>query len=312
MRMIGLILGCAAAFAYAGVEIPAEFKFLEPVLANEENLIREIRAFEQSQRAAADLEMESAQEANRSGKSEDARAKQTAAGQRIQLIRRAYELSLSYHDDSARLHNYYGELLYDAFGDFPSAVKEWSLASALDDKLSGPLNNLSLHYFHSGNYAMGLEYLDKALALDPRNPDYLYNLAQVCLIHTPQIAELRGWKPKRVYKAAMTASCKAAKLAPKDYDVVVDYAVNFFAAERYGVRANWRHAAKAWQTARPLARNEAETFYTWLNEARVWIAAKNNEKAVSCLNVALKLRPESEVVQELLRRVREGTASVDL
>ncbi len=312
MRMTGLILGLAAAFMYAGVELPEELKFLEPVLANEESAIREIRMFEQTEKAAADLEMESAREANRAGKSEEARAKQAAAEQRIQLIRRAYEIALSYHDDSAPLHNYYGELLYDVFGDFPAAVKEWSLASMLDDKLSGPLNNLGLHYFHSGDYAMGLEHLDKALELDPRNPDYLFNLAQVYLIHTPQIAELRDWTPKKVYKEAMTASRKAAKLAPNDYEAVVDYAVNFFAAERYDVRANWRRAAKAWQTARPLARNEAETFYTWLNEARVWIAAKKDEKALSCLNVALKLHPESEVVQELLRRVREGTASANL
>jgi len=312
MRMTGLILWLAAASVYAGVEIPEELKFLEPVLANEESVIREIRTFERAQKAAADLEIESAREANRAGKSEDARAKQAAAQQRFQLVRRAYELALSYHNDSARLHNYYGELQYDVFGDFPSAVKEWSLASMLDDKLSGPLNNLALHYFHSGNYAMGLEHLDKALELDPRNPDYLFNLAQVYLIHTPQIAELRDWTPKKVYKKAMTASRKAAKLAPNDYETVVDYAVNFFAAERYGVRVNWRRAAKAWQTARPLARNETETFYTWLNEARVWIAAKKDEKALSCLNVALKLHPESEVVQELLRRVREGTASANL
>ena len=97
----------------------------------------------------------------------------------------------------------------------------------------------------------------------------------------------------------MKMSKRAAELS-NEYELIQDYAVNFFAAENFQLEADWRSAARAWQWARTEVRTSDEEFYTWLNEARVWIADGNNTKARECLEAALAIRPESEVATNLM------------
>ncbi|MEA3366315.1 MAG: hypothetical protein U9Q79_11810, partial [Candidatus Hydrogenedentes bacterium] len=107
---------------------------------------------------------------------------------------------------------------------------------------------------------------------------------------------------KKVYRRAMKMSKKAAELS-NEYELIEDYAVNFFAAEHFQLEADWGDAARAWQWAREEARTDVEEFYTWLNEARVWIEDGKEAKARTCLEEALKLRPESEVAANLLSKL---------
>jgi hypothetical protein len=81
--------------------------------------------------------------------------------------------------------------------------------------------------------------------------------------------------------------------------------VNFFAAENYGVDADWKEAAAAWAAARKHARNDTEEFYTWLNEARVWIENNDDDRAEPCLESALALMPDSTIALQLLEKVRK-------
>jgi len=304
-----LSLVCCAAAAGGSAVWPKDLAHFAPLVEDRERFVTEIRTFDQAQQVLANAAQQQAEELLEKGEKAQAEERMQQARQHIGLVRQAYELALQHARDDARLHNYYGELLYDRYGEQVRALREWNTAMSLDSKLSAPYNNLGLHYFHVGVYDMGLENLDHALKLDPKNPDYLYNLAQVYLVHFPQIGKLRGWKDrKKVYREAMKLSKKAAKLAPGEFPLLQDYAVNFFAAENFGVDANWKDAAKAWQAARAHARNEAETFYTWLNEGRAWIRAGRNEEAKTCIEEALKIFPGSEVAQNLLRKTQtEGS-----
>jgi len=159
-----------------------------------------------------------------------------------------------------------------------------------------------------GEYEEGVRYFDQALKLEPDNPDFLYNIAQNYLIYNDQIAKIRKWPQDKVYREAMKASKRAAELSPASYDLAEDYAVNFFAAERFQVTPEWSDAAKAWEKARGLAIYPDRVFYTWLNEARAWKRALNKEKALECLLEARKLQPESAAVKNLLTEVQEFTA----
>lgn len=288
--------------------LPQELAFLEPLAADHKALVEAIRTFDKREAALAKLEKNWAGKAAGEGDAAAAREKKLHTQQRYALIRQAYEYGLEHYNDNAVLHNYYGEILYDAFGDQDAALKEWQMATALDSTFSPPYNNLAIHYCHFGDYRLGLQYYDQAIQLSPDNPDYLFNLAQMYLVNFPKVEEIRGWPRERVFQEAIALSKKAAQLAPNDFDLAQDYAVNFFAADNFGVQADWNEAAKAWQQARRITGAPDKVFYTLLNEGRVWYRSGNKSKAVACFEKALALRPQDNVAQALLEQAQQMMA----
>jgi tetratricopeptide (TPR) repeat protein len=301
-----IILMAAAATAQ---EIPERFRPLAVHLEEEETFVDAVRGFDKLHTGVALTAQKAAAERKKVGDMEGHDRKMEEAHAAVALVREAYEWALGHYPNNARLHNYYGELLYDAYGDQMAALKAWHNATSMDSDLAGPHNNLGLHYCHSGRYELGFAEMEKALELDKKNPDYHFNMAQLMLIHTPQYAAWKGYSPKKVYKRAMKHSETAVENAPEDYDILEDYAVNFFAAERYEIEADWHDAARAWQAAREHARNDSEKFFTWLNEGRVWLRAGLPEKAVDPLVTAVSMMPDSEPALELLKRARDQVGS---
>lgn len=210
------------------------------------------------------------------------------------------------YSHNARAINFQGNVLYDIMGKQMEGVKAWLTAVSLDSKYSNPYNNLGMHYFHTGRYPLGFQNLDKAMELDPKSPDYCFNMAQNYLIFRPQTAEYRGWSDKRVFKEAMKLSKKAIKLAPEDYELLEDYAVNFQAAENFGVKADWREAVEAWQAARKHAPSNVDLYFTWLNEGRAWRELEKRDEALRCFREALALRPGSEIPERLIAELEAG------
>jgi len=303
MKVAACLVGIAG-LAAAAADLPPELQHLETMKADQAALVDAVRAMDKAETTAAENEVELAAELAKQDKKEEAAEKQENAAARITKVRTAYEWLLEQYPKNPRAHNYYGELLYDRFGDQAGALKEWNLAISLDAEFSPPHNNLAIHYCHTGQYRLGLEAYDRALELDPGHPDYLFNLTQAYLLYFPQVQEIKGWSKAKVYKQAMKLSKKAKKAAPDDYELAQDYANNFYAAEMFGVRPNWRRAAGAWEDARELARNDVERFFTWLNEGRVWKREGNKDKAAECLNEAVKLRPNEPVPKRLLAEIQ--------
>lgn len=309
----GLLAGGVVFVGYllpaAGSDLPPELAFLAPVLEEQEAFVKTIRDYHNEQKNLAHAERKAAADAHKQGDAEKARELATVARERMLVVRKGYETGLARFEGNARLHNYYGELLYDEFGEKAGALRQWNLALSYDSKLGPAHNNLGLHYFHNGQYDLGLEHMEEALRLEKKNPDFLFNMAQIYLLHWPQIQARRNISKKAVFRRAMRMSRAAAEYAADDYDLVVDYAVNFYAGERFGVNVCWSRAAAAWQKARALARNDVERFYTWLNEGRVWLYGKKYTKAETCLEEALRMHPDSEVAKTLLHRTRTRSQS---
>ncbi len=293
------------AFSADETQLPTELSFIQDVIDDEGQAVTAVRKFDRVQQALASWDMDIADELGGKGDTEAADERVQSSRARIRLIDQAYRIILNTYPENSQALTFHGELLYDHLGDPDTAIKNWRLAAAFDRKLSAPHNNLGLHYFHRGDYQLGLRELDRALELDDELADYHFNMAQIYLVHAPQVAKIRSWDQKRVYREAMKHSKKAAELAPKDYDLQQDYAVNFFAAENFDVVADWKEAAEAWATARERARNQTEEFYTWLNEARVWIEQGDAKHAEPCLRAALAIMPESVVALNLLEKLRE-------
>ncbi|HOQ90767.1 MAG TPA: tetratricopeptide repeat protein, partial [Candidatus Hydrogenedentes bacterium] len=162
-------------------------------------------------------------------------------------------------------------------------------------------NNLAIHDSHEGRYEQALAHLDEAIKAEPDNADYLFNLAQIYLVHWPQVMRVRLWNMDRLYSEAMALSRKAAELRPRDLSLQRDYALNFFLAENLSSKPDWKTAAKAWANVRRIARRKDDLFNAWLNEGRVWLRAENPDQARKCFEAALQIYPDSEVARGLVQ-----------
>ncbi len=264
-----------------------------------------VRAFDKLHMLGARAAYVEAQEQERAGNVEAAKAASDRAQAKLQLVKSAYDLGLEHFEDSAVLLNFYGELVHDFFGRTNEAAQHWNRAVQLDSSYARAHGNIGMYCLHGGMYAAGLSSMDRAMELEPRNPDHAFNLAQAYLVHFPQIMQIRKWDRAKVYREAMKLSEKAFRLSPRDFDLAQDYAMNFFAAESFGVKSDWHKAAKAWQSARALARTNAERFNALLNEARVHVRGGDKRRARACISEARTIWPDSPAAAALLDDIEE-------
>jgi tetratricopeptide (TPR) repeat protein len=286
-------------------ELPLDLVPLENVLHDEKQAVEAVHAFDQFQREMIEWDRYLLSKHEMSDDVMMVDAIQNRLHSRLQNVQQAYEIVLSHYPRNPRAINHYGDFLYDIIHDEAKALTLWHLSAQLDSSYGDPRNNLGLHYVHQGNYERGFEYLNQALELEPENPDYLYNVVQVYLVHFHALQSRFQFDKKKLYKEAMKLSKKATTLAPEDYEYAQDYATNFYASEQFGVQVNWSEAAEAWQRARAIAPDAESTFFCWLNEARAWIRDGKTERAREALQAALALNPESEAAQNLLAELEK-------
>lgn len=221
-------------------------------------------------------------------------------------VEEIYKEGLSKYPDYIKIYDDYGAFLYDYKGDYINSVRLWEQGYKLNEKDASINNNLALHYFHIGEYDRGWEHLQNALKYGESEPNILYNSAQIFIIYRNQIQERTGWNKEKIYKKAMDYSEKAAKISPDDFELLKDYALNFFTAAQFDLPIDGKKSAFAWQSARKHARNDDEVFYTWVNEGRAWLSINELKKARECLVEAIKIRPDSVVVKDILLRIDSG------
>lgn len=305
--MLPLIVLAALLAGVAG--LPAEYADLNALLSDGERFTEALRARDKLEQARARIALERGNVLERAGDIAGAETVRNEGKARLEALRATYEFALERFGGDARIYNYYGELLYDCFGDVNGAIVAWNKAISLDSDVAAAYCNLGVHHCGTGQFALGLQYLDRALELDPQNPSYTYNLAQVYLSGRERAAEARGWKKKKLYKEMVRLSKRAAHLAPDDFEFVQDYAVIHFAAEEFGAAPDWDEAAAAWERARRLARGLNEWFFTRLNEARVWELAGRKDRGLRCLHEGLRFHPGNPSARALLGELEEGGAS---
>lgn len=288
-------------------QLPDELAHLEALASEQDELVSATRRFDLQQQGLLEWDLALVDEFMLQDKRDLAATQQSGIRKRVDLMRTAWVYVTDRYPNNARALNYYGEFLYDYDKDQAKAVQNWRVAIKLDDKLAAAHNNLGIHHFHTGDHRNGLNHLQRALELEKDNPDFLFNMSQMYMIFFPQLGRMLDLSKEKIYKEAMRMSKKAAELAPDNYDLLLDYATNFYAAENFGIESDWEAAALAWRRARPHATNETQTFYTFLNEGRTWLRSNKKGNAMKPLEEAAALRPESRVVEQLLKKARQGT-----
>lgn len=314
IAVMGILLAGAAFFSTAFSEqtqdpIPEELAKLHALSDDEMGLVDAARRLDLRLQKQIEVDRKVAQEHYAKGEEELAIGKGEEIVRIVELIEDAWEFVTRRYPRNARAQNYYGELLYDLKKEQARGERRWRMALSLDGNLSEAHNNLGLHYMHTGLYDEGLRHLSKALELEPENPDFLFNIVQIYLNYFPEIEKrYKNVKPRKHYRKAMQWSKKATKYAPDDYEILADYANNFYAAENFDTRANWDDAAEAWEHARKCATTKNQIFHTLINEGRAWLRAKEWAKATTRLDEAMKHHPGSDVIQALLDRARKRTS----
>lgn len=312
---ITLVFTLALTFSFADsapaapdAALPEELSSLQELWGDEEKLIDGVRQFDLVQQALADWDADQlAPQYAQAGDLELAKQKQQEARHRLEVIQRAYEEVLKRYPDNARARIYLGELLYDRYGKHDEGLRLWQEAAKLDPKQPEVWNDLAIHYSHVGELDKALDYYDKALALDPNNADFLYNIVQVYLTYWPDVERHYKWSRAQLFRKAMEYSKKAIELRPDNYPMLQNYAENYFVGgENMKLPVNWEDAAAAWQKVRESAREKDETFNAYMWEARAWLRANRKDQAAKCLEEALKLYPKSQVAQRLLAEVKPG------
>ncbi len=301
---ISLVFSMLSVGVYA--QLPDELAHLAALAEDQDELVSAARRFDLQQQELIGWDRSLVEKFMSQGKPDLAATQQAATRKRVDLIRTAWVYVTDRYPNNARAVNYYGEFLYDYDNNQAKALQNWRVAVKLDDELAAAHNNLGIHFFHTGGYKNGLDHLQRALDLEDDNPDFLFNMSQMYLLFFPQLGRMLDLSKEKIYKEAMRMSKRATQFAPDDYDILLDYATNFYAAENFDIESDWEEAALAWQRARAKARTETETFFTFLNEGRTWLRSNKKGNAVKPLEEAAALRPQSPVVKKLLKEARRG------
>jgi tetratricopeptide (TPR) repeat protein len=306
-KFLGLIMAvvlCGSLDFVQAEEGVDEIETLKAFLVDKAQFEQKVHTFDKLHTAIARGLYAKASSLEKQGDKEAAYAAAQESERHINLVQSAYEMGLGHYDDSAILHNYYGEFIYDYLGDANKGAQHWKKAIQNDPNLARAHCNFGMYALHNGMYSIGFESMDTALRLEPDNPDYLYNMVQAYFAHSLYLMQERKMNRAKIFTEAMKMSKKAADILPEDFEILRDYGLNFFLGEEYGEKVNWKDAAKAWQKARTKARTDAERFNTWLNEARVYKNMEDSKKTLECLNAALEIWPDSPVVQELIKDLK--------
>ena len=266
---------------------------LREIIGDETAAVDALLRFDAAQQALVTWDLDMAQERLAAGDKEAAETKQLDAQRRLQTIRAAYELVLDQYRNNGRALNGYGELLFHRYNDHTGALMRWKQAATAGDDEPLSRCNLANYYGHTGDYDLMIKYLDEALEIDDEHPDVLFYATQIYLIHFPQIERIKEWDREKIFKKAMAMSKKAADLFPNDHQLQEDYAVNFYAAENFGVEADWRAAAEAWKRTQSAAYAKDDIYYAWLNLARVYTVVGEWELADAAVDKALEIHPEN-------------------
>jgi len=297
------VLMCWTLSAMGQHSLPGDAGHLREYRNDERSMIDAARQYHLQHMDLSQWDFELAQDKT---KAEQREMHQERMQEHIKSVRMVWEYVLSLFPNNVRALNYFGEYLYDVGGNIPAALTSWNRALVLDRDMSLVHNNLGIHYFQNGDYRNGLRHVEKAVELDPKNPDFLFNITQMYLNHFPAIIKLKSTTKKKLYRDAMKHSLNASRYLPEDITLAQDYAVNFFAGENFGVDVDWAKAAEAWQVVQGLAVKERHIYYSTLNEGRSWLNDKDYNKALPVLEAALALMPGNAVAERLVAQAKTG------
>lgn len=219
-----------------------------------------------------------------------------AVEERVGQVRAAYEELVRRHPRHAATRVAFASFL-EEHGEETEVIGQLETATVLDPDSAAAWNNLGNHYGHVGPVAKAFPAYERAIALNPREPVYAYNLATTVFLFRKDAAEYYRCDEPAVFARALDLYRKVRALRPFDFRYAYDFAQTYYgvkpapAEDAAGRRASELRLAEdalaAWQEAGALADNELDRQGVSLHQARWqlkagrWEAARTNLAAVT-------------------------------
>ena len=183
---------------------------------------------------------------------------------RLDQVRHAYDDYLKRYTNSASGRIAYASFL-DHIGEEEQQVKLLEEAAKLDPKNPASFNQLANYYGHRGPVNLAFQDYEKAIAIDPKESVYYWNLATTVYLYRKDSKDYYHLDEQQVFDKAMALYGKALELDPTNFDLATDLAETY-----YGIRPfRPEPALVAWTNALRIAGNDVEREGVYIHLARV-------------------------------------------
>ncbi len=223
--------------------------------------------------------------------------------QRLEPVRRAYDDFLHKHPEYVKARLTYGSFLND-LGDESAAQEQWEKALELDPKNPDALNNLAGRYSETGPVEKAFEYYSKAIELNPTSAVYHANFGDTLYVRRKAAMSFYHVDEQEVYAKALANYSNAARLDSTNLAFASKAAETYYTLKPFPAEA----ALKGWTNALLRTRSEPEREHIYVHLARVKMLAGHYAEARSILDAvtnAETLQGKSHLLEAIKAREPE-------
>ncbi len=219
--------------------------------------------------------------------------------ERFDPVRKAYEDFIKRHPDHAAGRVAYASFLGD-LGEEETAEEQLEKALALDPKNPAVYNNLANIYGHRGPVKKAFEYFSKAIELKPTEPVYYHNFGTTTYVFRKDAMEYFALSEQQVIEKALSLYSNALRLDPDNFPLASDVAETYYTIQP--LRAD--EALNAWTNALHIAHSDVEREGVYIHMARLKMVAGRLAEASAQLH-AVTNTLYSELKGRIARRIEE-------
>ena len=183
--------------------------------------------------------------------------------ERLAPIQKAYQDFLRAHPDHPRARLAYGCFLNDHQDELGAQV-QWEKALELDPSNPDVYNNLAGRYSESGPVKKAFEYYEKAIQLNPNQALYYNNFAGAMYVLRKKAMTHYGLDEQQVFAKIIQLYSNSVRLDPKNFTYASDLAQTYYSLRPFPAEG----ALSAWSNALLSAQSEPQREETYVHLAR--------------------------------------------
>lgn len=230
--------------------------------------------------------------------------------ERLAPIQKAYQDFLQTHPDHARAHLAYGCFLNDRQDEL-GAQAQWEKALELDPSNPDVYNNLAGRYSESGPVKKAFEYYEKAIQLNPNQALYYNNFAGAMYVLRKKAMTHYGLDEQQVFGKIIQLYSNSVRLDPRNFTYASDLAQTYYSLRPFPAE----RALSAWSNVLSSAQSEPQREEAYVHLARATMLGGRFADARNLLTAVTnngQLVLKSNLLHNIEQRELEsGTKSAD-
>ncbi len=219
--------------------------------------------------------------------------------ERLEPLRKAYDDFLSRHPSHVQARLDYGSFLSELH-DKAGAKAQWEKALELEPQNPDAYNNLAGIYSATGPAQKAFEYCSKAIQLNPSNAIYYHNFGDTVYVLRKSAMENYSLNEQQVYAKALGLYSNAFHLNPRNFSFAWDLAQTYYVIKPLPTE----DALRSWTNALLIAQDEIDRENVHLHLARIKMLAGRYPEARAQLS-AVTNEHCLELKTRLIRNIEE-------